>query len=94
MEINPLELSADALTPSSPKARGEGFGEMLNAGIQDVNQKLIKAKDRGDRLAAGDNVEIHDVMIAGQEADIAIRLAAQLRNQAMEAYREVMRMPI
>jgi flagellar hook-basal body complex protein FliE len=35
---------------------------------------------------------IHETMIALQKADISLRLLLQIRNKAMDAYREVMRM--
>ncbi len=67
---------------------------MFNAGIQALNDVQVKADTLADQLATGEDVELHDVMIATQEADIALRLATQLRNQALEAYREIMRMPV
>lgn len=70
------------------------FGQVFNAGIRALNDTQVKADTMAEQLAAGEDVELHDVMIATQEADIALRLATQLRNQALEAYREIMRMPI
>lgn len=92
--INPLEsLNPENLTTESPK-QSQGFQDMLNQGIHELNHLENKADDLENRLAAGEDVELHDVMIAGQEADIALRMTTQLRNQALEAYREIMRMPI
>lgn len=83
-----------SLTPGNQTRQGEGFGDMLNQGIAELNQLQNKSTDLTQKLAAGEDVELHDVMIAGQEADIALRLATQLRTQALEAYREIMRMPV
>lgn len=70
------------------------FSQVFNAGVQALNDTQVKADTLADQLATGEDVELHDVMIATQEADIALRLATQLRNQALEAYREIMRMPV
>ncbi|HLQ33805.1 MAG TPA: flagellar hook-basal body complex protein FliE, partial [Chloroflexota bacterium] len=45
-------------------------------------------------LAAGDKVDIHDVALAVQKAAITNQLAIQVRNRLVEAYQEVMRMPV
>ncbi len=97
MEIEGIKTSGltESLMPTNlEKPRGEGFGEMLNQGINELNQVQNKARELTEKMAAGENVELHDVMIASQESDIALRLATQLRTQAMEAYREIMRMPV
>ena len=62
--------------------------------MQALNDKQVQANTLTEQLAAGEDVELHDVMIASQEADIALRMATQLRNQALEAYREITRMPV
>lgn len=81
-------------TPGNETRKGQGFGEMLNQGIEELNRLQTKSAELTNKLAAGENVELHDVMIAGQEADVAMRLTVQLRTQALEVYREVMRMPV
>lgn len=94
MEIRGIEKLSESFLVEQEQEKKAGFQQVLTEGIKDLNQLQVKSIDMGDRLAAGEDLEIHDVMIAGQEADIALRLATQLRNQALEAYREVMRMPI
>lgn len=70
------------------------FSQVFHAGVKALNDTQVKADTLAEQLATGEDVELHDVMIATQEADIALRLATQLRNQALEAYREIMRMPV
>lgn len=93
MEIERIVPGLSA-TPGNQTERGQGFAQMLDQGIQDLNALQNKATDLTQRMAAGEEVELHDVMIAGQEADIALRMATQLRTQALEAYREILRMPV
>lgn len=91
LKISP-ELAA--ATRGEPQDESQSFGAVFQAGVQALNDTQVKADTLANQMAAGEDVELHDVMIATQEADIALRLATQLRNQALEAYREIMRMPI
>lgn len=79
---------------AAQKDDAPNFGQVFQAGVQALNATQVKADTLANQMAAGEDVELHDVMIATQEADIALRLATQLRTQALEAYREIMRMPI
>jgi flagellar hook-basal body complex protein FliE len=76
------------------KPTGTSFEAVMQESVNQLNAMQKKSADLGNRLAAGENVELHDVIIASQEADVAMRLAVQLRNKALEAYREIIRMPV
>ncbi|PIQ28119.1 flagellar hook-basal body complex protein FliE [bacterium (Candidatus Blackallbacteria) CG17_big_fil_post_rev_8_21_14_2_50_48_46] len=92
--INPLEnLSAELPQSSAPKPKSD-FAAVFNQSIEDLNAVQHQSKELSNRFAAGENVELHDVMVASQEADIAMRLAVTMRNQVLEAYREIIRMPV
>ncbi len=45
-------------------------------------------------LQSGDAKHLHEVMIAVEEADISLRMLVQMRNKALTAYEEIMRMQI
>jgi flagellar hook-basal body complex protein FliE len=47
-----------------------------------------------EAYAAGQDIEIHDLMIALQQTEVAFDLAVQVRNKIVEAYQEIMRMQI
>jgi len=46
------------------------------------------------QLATGEDVEIHEVMIAMEEADVSLRVAIAVRDKLIESYQEVMRMQV
>ena len=75
------------------KARGksEGFSDFIKQAVKHVNDMEIEADRSIEKLAKG-QVGIHETMISLQKADISLRLLLQVRNKAMDAYREVMRM--
>jgi flagellar hook-basal body complex protein FliE len=87
----PLSLQAGSETALKPVST---FETVMQESVNQLNDMQKKSADLGNRLAAGENVELHDVIIASQEADVAMRLAVQLRNKALEAYREIIRMPV
>ncbi|ACL02371.1 flagellar hook-basal body complex protein FliE [Desulfatibacillum aliphaticivorans] len=75
-------------------AAGEdgSFGSVLKKMVDSVNESQIKADDTVVQNLDG-KTGIHEAMIALQEADINIRFLLQVRNKALDAYREIMRMP-
>ena len=94
--IQPIPEGLELAQPFSgaPTKSENEFAAVLNAGIEKLNATQQKAGELSNRFAAGENVELHDVMVAGQEADVAMRLAMTMRNQVLEAYREIIRMPV
>ena len=47
-----------------------------------------------EKLALGQEVDLHEVMIASQKANITMQLTLEIRNKAVEAYQEMMRMQV
>lgn len=78
--------------PGSEAAAGtqETFGQMLQNAIGQVNQAQIHAGDMTARFAAGEPMDIHQLMIASQEAGVALNLAMQVRNKLTDGYSEIM----
>jgi flagellar hook-basal body complex protein FliE len=68
-----------------------GFSDVIKQAVNRVNSMGIEADQSVEQLMKG-QVGIHETMIALQKADISLRLLLQVRNKAMDAYREVMRM--
>ncbi len=72
----------------------ETFGRLLAQAVEDLNRANTQASEAMARLAAGESVELHDVMIAMEQADLSLRLALQVRNKLIEAYQEIQRMQV
>lgn len=69
-----------------------GFGEMLSSLVQEVNDKQAASKDTVNALLAGQNVPLHQAMIAMEEASVSFQLMVEVRNKLLESYQELMRM--
>ena len=70
------------------------FSDMLKKSLEAVNEAQLNSDRLTNALAAGQNVELHDVMIAAQKASILLEATVEFRNKVIEAYQEVMRMQI
>jgi flagellar hook-basal body complex protein FliE len=76
------------------KPPSQDFGTWLSSAIGDVNQQLGRADRAVQSLAAGETQNLHQVMLALEEARIGVQLLVQVRNRLLEAYQEVLRMQV
>lgn len=84
-----------AVTPPEGAAGpGAEFGDLVLDGLD----RLEGLTDRADQLAVqaatGDLQNIHDYTIAASEASVATQLTVAVRNKAVEAFNEIMRMQV
>ena len=71
------------------------FGEMLTQALKDVNASQAEARTQQEDFMTGRKpVEIHDVMIAMEQASTAMQLTMAVRNKMLEAYAEINRMQV
>jgi len=73
---------------------GDKFADTLKSSLSKVNQAQLEADHAAQQVAAGETKNLHETMIKLEEADISLRLMVQVRNKAVEAYQEVMRMQV
>ncbi|SFA38296.1 flagellar hook-basal body complex protein FliE [Anoxybacillus pushchinoensis] len=77
-----------------PAEAQRAFSQFLKEAIQEVNKRQIQSDQLTMKLARGENVDLHNVMIASQKASVSLQLAIEVRNKVVEAYQEVMRMQV
>lgn len=80
--------AADAATSTAPG----GFAAALDHGLGQLQQAQTKADNLAVQAATGDLTDVHDYMIASTEAGLATQLTAAVRNKAVDAFNEIMRM--
>jgi flagellar hook-basal body complex protein FliE len=72
-----------------------GFAELLKSSIDAVNQAQSSATDMAAALERGDkSVALPEVMIALQKASLSFQAMTEVRNRLVNAYQEIMNMPI
>ncbi len=75
--------------------RNETFSKVMSQAVNKVNEVQQASTAMTNAYLQGDpNVDVTDVMIASQKAGVAFDSMVQVRNKLVEAYRDVMNMPI
>src|SRR5262245_20654236 len=103
--INPLHGSPIARTdaplpkialPSTPQniAPNEGFGQMLDGLVATVEAKQGAAQAATRNILLGNTDQLHQSVIAMQEASVAFSMMVEVRNKLVESYQELMRMQV
>ena len=82
----------DIAAPVQPA--GDSFATMLGRFVEEVNAKQNTAADAVNALQSGQNVSLHQAVIAMEEASVSFQLMVEVRNKLLESYQELMRMQI
>jgi flagellar hook-basal body complex protein FliE len=70
------------------------FSETLSDVMNQIDQSQTKAGGAMKDFIAGKDIELHEVMALGQEAQLGFQLMLEVRNKLIEAYQELSRMPV
>jgi flagellar hook-basal body complex protein FliE len=91
-------LSSSALQGISqgvkPSASADTIGKTFDQVLTSLNDSQQNADTLVSKLASGEDVDLHTVMIATEENDVNFRVAMAIRDKLVETYREVMRMNV
>jgi flagellar hook-basal body complex protein FliE len=100
MTVPPIAPFDGVIEPDAAPALREAdsiaskFTDWFARELSSVNDKLVTADHDVQKLAVGSAGNLHEVMIHMEEARLSFQLLAQVRNKLLEAYQEVMRMPV
>ena len=86
--------SAVNLDASSAAGGTGAFQSMLEGMIGRVEQTQTQASQAAQNFLSGGDEELHSVALAAQRADLQFNLFLQVRNKAVSAYQEIMRMQV
>lgn len=106
--LTPRELALPALpepsaTPlASPplteapagQANGGSFSNFIEHAMGAVDAKLHAADAEKTKVLTGETNNLHQAVIAMQEASVAFSLMVEVRNKLVESYQELMRMQV
>jgi flagellar hook-basal body complex protein FliE len=71
-----------------------GFDKLVTGLVSEVSAKQAASSEAVNGLLSGQNVSLHQTMIAMEEASISFQLMVEVRNKLLESYQELMRMQI
>ena len=86
-----------ALTPAGPRpqaAPAARFAESLGDIVAQVDRVQDEAASAIEGLAVGRTANIHEVMLAVNKAELSFTFLMEARNKLVEAYKDIMNMPI
>lgn len=99
MQVNPYVAPLPAPTETDKnKEKGNGgsfdFAGMLTDALYKVNQDQVNSAEAAKGLVSGDIEDLHQLMIAQEQAKLSLHLTVQVTNKLIDAYRDISRMQI
>ncbi|MBR9791094.1 MAG: flagellar hook-basal body complex protein FliE [Gammaproteobacteria bacterium] len=92
LDVNPqqnLDINTELNTSKSD------FAAMLGNAVEKVNSMQLESKEMTQRFEMGDkSLSLAEVMLAKEKAGIAFEATVQVRNKVLEAYKQIMNMPV
>lgn len=77
------------------KPNGPQFGDLFSQAVNKVNDIQQSSSQMANAYIRGDtSIDITDVMIASQKSSVAFQAMTQVRNKMVDAYKDIMNMPI
>lgn len=91
-----LNTGFESKLTQKPQETGneKSFMEHLKESVKTVNEMSVTADKMATNLATGKSENIHETMLSLSQAEIGFKLMVQVRNKALEAYQEIMRMQV
>lgn len=89
-----LSLGKTALNQDNTKVAGDSFENILKNAISDVNKTQVEAYDAMEGIATGKVKNLQEAVQKIEEAELSLRLSLEVKNKAISAYKEIMRMQV
>lgn len=83
-----------SVTGSKESTGKSEFGDLLGNMINSVDQLQKESSQTQEAFLAGEPVELHQVMIKAEEAGVAMDLLLEVRNKLLDAYKELISLPM
>lgn len=81
-------------TQSVGSSSSSQFNGLLDSLVNDVNTKQNAANQATEGVLTGQNVSLHQAVIAMEEANVSFQLMVEVRNKLLDSYQELMRMQV
>ena len=95
MRLMAAQARNEGVQPAVNNNAGVSFGDTMKSAVSQVNDLQMKTGELQKAFEAGDkNISVAQVMLASQKSGVAFQATLQVRNKFIEAYKEIMNMPI
>lgn len=92
--ITPVQAAGGLPSRATDVSAPSGFGDAMVEGLTSVSDLEHSADALIQDVATGGPTKIHDVMVATTRSGLAVDMLVQVRDRALEAYHEVMRLQL
>jgi flagellar hook-basal body complex protein FliE len=90
-----LNLEQSGKTSQQETTKGQkSFVDFLKEGVTEVNNLQVSADAKATDLATGKSENLHETMLAMSQAELSFNFMVQVRNKALDAYNQIMNMPV
>ena len=89
-----MSVGSTTTASSVQGSGGADFASVLASSIDGLQATQSKADGLAVQAATGDLKDVHDYMIASNEASLATEMVVTIKNKAVDAFNEIMRMPV
>lgn len=93
MRVNPVGQAA-AAGAAGGAGKIESFAKVLEEKLAQVDALQKKADALLEGFFTGQVTDVHEVILAAQQAELALQLTVEIRNRVIEAYQEIARMQL
>jgi len=91
-------MASQGMAAADPVAGADGktvnFSQVLSNSLETVNAHQVEADRAIKEMIAGRAKNPHETMLLLERADASLKMAMQVRNKILDAYREIMRMQV
>jgi flagellar hook-basal body complex protein FliE len=92
--FTPITPPAASASTTSTAASGQNFATTLTNGLDSLQGLQNKADSLAVQAATGQLTDVHQFTIAATQAQLATELTVAIRNKAVEAFNDIMKMPL
>lgn len=92
--FNNLSVNNGNINNVENKSAENSFQSVLEDSLNKLNDKQIAADEITNEFIAGEDVEVHEMMLSMEEANMSLQLAIQVRNKVVEAVKELTNMQL
>lgn len=88
------QTPGEGLSKKGSIDKAGAFSDIIADSVSKVNSNIKEYEDLSKKLAQGESVNVHELMLKGERADLSLRMMVAMKNKVVEAYQEVMRIGI
>lgn len=92
--LSALDAVSAERTAAPSAVSGASFTQMLSDGVAETNAKLLEADRLTRAFALGEDIPVHQVTFALEQARLSFELMNQVRTRLVESYQEILRMQV